>query len=158
MRETTDTRTHTTTFDKFIGSVENDNEKINKEILEYCVSFFRYENGYKLHDSIEILLTKDGDVYCLTRECYYVDWSKYALENEELTKIAKDFLDKYLVEDCKLISYETTPSNIVKTIDGRILVNFYINVTAEYKGEIISGRTFTTITFPDEITDIEFYG
>ncbi len=140
----------------FYDKIHNENEKKYKP-NGYIMSYHFMCGEYFTSNIVRFVTNENGDITLIKCSLSNADWSKYALENEELTKIAKEFLDKYLVEDCKLISYETTPSLIVKTKEESVFVIFYIDITAEYNGEIISGKTEVRITFSDEITDVGVY-
>ncbi len=142
----------------YIHDKENDkNSDVTMETESYTLTFCHTFGEYITNDSINIYTFGNGDIYAFKYNRYDVNLSKYALETEELTKIAKDFLDKYLVDDCKLLLFETRPHYIHKT-ENEVFVFFYIDFSAEYKGKTISRSERLRITFPDGITSMETYG
>ncbi len=133
-------------------------ENVTLKPRDYTLKYKFKVGEYFTSNLVHVTTNENGDIQSIRYTYVEADWSKYALENEELTKIAKDFLDKYLVEDCKLISYETTPYVILITKNYGVRVKFYLDITVEYEGKIISGTEELTIVFPDEITGMESCG
>ncbi len=142
--------------DKFYAESQVENG-MTLNIKSYSVNYTYWYGEYYTNNVVKFSIRPNGDIYSITYALVEADWSKYALENEELTKIAKDFLDKYLVDDCKLLLYETRPACIRK-LENDVFVFFDIDLSVEYKGETISHSTRLRIIFPDEITSVETYG